>query len=96
MCGFWVDVRALLLDNKMSIFYFSETLIIKDDVKSVGGILEKVYSFQPILKYLDNEMLHGYKKIFSYTRQLVIGSLLLNDISFYRNIFTFLSLYQLI
>lgn len=35
MCGFSVNLQALLLDNKISIFYFSETLIIKDDVKSV-------------------------------------------------------------
>ena len=41
MCGFSVNTQTLLPDNKMSIFCFSEGLIIIGDMKLDGKVLEK-------------------------------------------------------
>ena len=57
ICGFWVNVRALLLDNKMSIFCFSEGLIIIGDMKLGGKVLEKrlfvVVDFEVLKNYFE-------------------------------------------
>ena len=57
MCGFSVNTQTLLPDNKMSIFCFSEGLIIIGDMKSGGKVLEKrlfvVVDFEVLKNYFE-------------------------------------------
>lgn len=57
MCGFSVNTQTLLPDNKMSIFCFSEGLIITGGMKLGGKVLEKrlfvVVDFEVLKNYFE-------------------------------------------